>query len=87
MATFAPDGPTQCSGLDVMRYSPDSLDDEFGGDFELIESLRETHPTPFGTEQKFIYCYCRKIISTDRAKFDAALTTVADIEPDEADRL
>jgi ubiquinone/menaquinone biosynthesis C-methylase UbiE len=60
MATFAPDGPTQCSGLDVVRYSPDSLHDEFGSDFELVESLQETHPTPFGTEQKFIYCYCRK---------------------------
>src|SRR5690349_17185114 len=25
MATFAPDGPPRCSGLDVVRYSPDSL--------------------------------------------------------------
>lgn len=60
MATFAPDGPTQCSGLDVIRYSADGLHEEFGGDFELVESLRETHSTPFGTEQKFIYCYCQK---------------------------
>jgi ubiquinone/menaquinone biosynthesis C-methylase UbiE len=60
MATFAPDGPMQCSGLDVVRYSSDSLHVEFGGDFELIDSLHETHPTPFGTEQKFIYCACRK---------------------------
>jgi 2-polyprenyl-3-methyl-5-hydroxy-6-metoxy-1,4-benzoquinol methylase len=60
VATFAPDGPDQCSGLDVVRYSPESLHDEFGAGFEIVDSTRETHHTPFGTEQKFIYCYCRK---------------------------
>ncbi len=60
VATFAADGPTQCSGLDVVRYSPDSLHGEFGSDFELLESAPEAHQTPFGTEQKFVYCYCRK---------------------------
>ena len=60
VATFAPDGPDHCSGLEVMRYSPESLHGEFGAGFELTESTRETHHTPFGTEQKFIYCYCRK---------------------------
>ena len=59
VATFAPDGPEKCSGLEVVRYSPESLHDEFGAGFELKGSLRETHHTPFGTEQKFIYCYCR----------------------------
>jgi ubiquinone/menaquinone biosynthesis C-methylase UbiE len=60
VATFAPDGPERCSGLDVIRYSPESLHREFGGDFDLTESAYESHHTPFGTEQKFIYCYCRK---------------------------
>ena len=60
VATFAPDGPDHCSGLEVMRYGPESLHDEFGPGFELKDSRRETHHTPFGTEQKFIYCYCRK---------------------------
>lgn len=60
VATFAPDGPQRCSGLDVIRYSPASLHDEFGEGFEVVESTSETHHTPFGTEQKFIYCYCRK---------------------------
>jgi ubiquinone/menaquinone biosynthesis C-methylase UbiE len=60
VASFAPDGPTQCSGLDVMRYSPHSLHHEFGGNFELVDNRSETHLTPFGTQQKFIYCYCRK---------------------------
>jgi len=60
VATFAPDGPDKCSGLEVVRYSPTSLHDEFGAGFELKDSTKETHHTPFGTEQKFIYCYCRK---------------------------
>jgi len=60
VATFALDGPSQCSGLNVMRYSPDGLHHEFGDDFHLINSTQEVHRTPFGTEQKFTYCYCRK---------------------------
>jgi len=60
VATFAPDGPDHCSGLEVVRYSPESLHDEFGKGFEIVDSTRETHHTPFGTEQRFIYCYCHK---------------------------
>jgi len=60
VATFASDGPDHCSGLEVVRYNPEGLHDEFGNDFEVVDSTRETHHTPFGTEQKFIYCYCRK---------------------------
>lgn len=60
IATFAPDGPQQCSGLDVMRYSPDSLHHELGHDFALVESVSEIHHTPFGTEQRFMYCCCRR---------------------------
>jgi len=60
VATFASDGPESCSGLEVARYDPQSLHNEFGAGFELLDSAHEEHQTPFGTEQKFIYCYCRK---------------------------
>jgi 2-polyprenyl-3-methyl-5-hydroxy-6-metoxy-1,4-benzoquinol methylase len=60
VATFAADGPLRCSGLDVARYNTDDLHNEFGVDFELLDSTSEEHHTPFGTDQKFIYCYCRK---------------------------
>ena len=59
VATFGPRGPLQCSGLDVVRYSPDSLHDEFGRDFTKVGEATEMHVTPRGTEQEFIYCYCR----------------------------
>ena len=60
VATFAEDGPTQCSGLPVMRYSADGLHAEFGAPFTLLQQECEEHHTPFGTVQKFIYCLCRK---------------------------
>ncbi len=59
VGTFGPEGPTKCSGLDVVRYDADSLHDEFGRRFRLVESSKELHETPFGTTQQFLYCYCR----------------------------
>ena len=63
VATFAEDGPTQCSGLPVMRYRADQLHAEFGEPFTLLRHEKEEHHTPFGTIQKFVYCYCRKVDS------------------------
>lgn len=60
VATFAQDGPTQCSGLPVMRYSADALHAEFGAPFTLLRHEKEEHHTPFGTVQQFVYCCCRK---------------------------
>jgi SAM-dependent methyltransferase len=59
VATFGPEGPTRCSGLDVVRYGPDELHAEFGPGFEKVGSSTELHSTPWGTEQQFVYCYCR----------------------------
>lgn len=59
VSTFGPEGPVQCSGLDVVRYDADSLHEEFGARFRLVESSKELHETPFGTTQQFLYCYCR----------------------------
>lgn len=59
VSTFGPEGPTKCSGLDVVRYDADSLHDEFGARFRLVDSSKELHETPFGTTQQFLYCYCR----------------------------
>lgn len=67
VATFAEDGPQQCSGLPVMRYSHDALHGEFGPAFSLLGKASELHPTPFGTVQSFIYCYCRMAFSEGEA--------------------
>lgn len=44
-----------------MRYGASALHAEFGAPFELLGPRRETHRTPGGTEQKFVYCFCRKL--------------------------
>jgi len=56
VATFAADGPTRCSGLDVCRYGPELLHDEFGSSFEMLAHVREEHVTPSGVRQWFQYC-------------------------------
>jgi ubiquinone/menaquinone biosynthesis C-methylase UbiE len=61
VATFAQDGPDHCSGLPVMRYSADALHSEFGASFALVAQEKETHETPSGLVQQFLYCYCRKV--------------------------
>ena len=53
IATFAPDGPEQCSGLPVMRYDPARLADLLGPKFMLVSSERHLHHTPSGAVQPF----------------------------------
>ena len=59
VSTFGPEGPTKCSGLDVVRYDADSLLREFGTHVRLLESSTEVHRTPSGTTQQFLYCHFR----------------------------
>ena len=58
VSAFGPEGPTKCSGLEVVRYDAESLHAEFGANFRLISSSRQRHGTPFGTTQQFLHCHC-----------------------------
>ncbi|MEM0128962.1 MAG: class I SAM-dependent methyltransferase [Thermoplasmata archaeon] len=62
-ATFAPDGPTRCSGRPVRRYGPRALARELGPEFRRIRLARERHRTPWGTVQRFLYTAWRRIPS------------------------
>jgi trans-aconitate methyltransferase len=53
IAAFAPEGPRQCSGLDVVRYGAEDLAAELGSGFRLEEQAQEVHLTPSGHEQLF----------------------------------
>lgn len=55
LATFGPSGPVKCSGLDTVRYDATELTRELGEGFTLIDSTLESHATPFGTTQEFLY--------------------------------
>jgi len=59
VGTFGPDGPLQCSGLDVVRYDAEHLHGAFGARFELVDHREEIHHTPAGREQQFVWCFCR----------------------------
>ena len=63
VASFAPDGPSKCSGLEVVRYSPDTMHAQFGDGFRLVGSVREEHRTPSGATQAFVYCLFRLQLS------------------------
>ncbi|MCP9915309.1 class I SAM-dependent methyltransferase [Cyanobium sp. ATX 6F1] len=56
LATFAEDGPTTCSGLPVVRYSPERLLETLGTAFSLLSHERFRHRTPGGAEQHFLSC-------------------------------
>lgn len=64
IATFADDGPEKCSGLPVVRYAPEQLEQELTrlvpGQFEMISSRRHMHITPKGNRQSFQYSVFRK---------------------------
>jgi len=56
IATFSLEAPPKCSGLSVVRYSPETLQNELGDNFNLVETLVEDHATPSGVKQNFIFC-------------------------------
>ncbi len=60
IATFAMDGPTRCSGLDCVQYSPESLHSVIGSEYRLRGSLKEEHITPKGGTQNFLYSWFQR---------------------------
>lgn len=60
IATFGPQGPAKCSGLDTVRYDAEQLTRTLGNGFALIDSMLESHATPFDTTQQFLYAMFRR---------------------------
>lgn len=56
IATFGPHAPPRCSGLDIVRYNPESLARAFGGTLRPVAKTTEQHQTPAGRIQEFVYC-------------------------------
>lgn len=61
IATFASDGPAQCSGLVVARYDPTGISAALGPDWELVDSMHEEHRTPRGVTQPFTWAILRRM--------------------------
>jgi 2-polyprenyl-3-methyl-5-hydroxy-6-metoxy-1,4-benzoquinol methylase len=60
IGTFALDGPEKCSGLAVVRHDAASLSAALGGGFELIDTRRHDHITPWGALQRFQFSTFRR---------------------------
>jgi hypothetical protein len=60
LATFAPDGPEQCSGLPVQRYDAAGIAAQLGTGFALVAHSLEQHRTPAGHVQSFSYAAFRR---------------------------
>ena len=60
LATFADDGPEQCSGLATMRFDEATLTATVSPVLEPIRFVRETHTTPSGAAQSFLYGLFRR---------------------------
>lgn len=61
VATFALGGPKECSGLPVIRYSPEGLTATLGPGLVLREAWDELHRTPAGVEQRFVFCRLERV--------------------------
>ncbi len=57
LAAFALDGPTRCSGLDIVQYNAERLGQELGDRFKFLEEVDELHLTP--AQKKQLFCYYR----------------------------
>ncbi len=56
LGVFSKDGPTRCSGLDVVRFGVMELVLECEETFQLIDNCIELHQTPTGAIQPFLWC-------------------------------
>jgi Methyltransferase domain len=60
VGAFASDGPPQCSGLPVTRYEAPDIAAVFGHGFALVHHERESHVTPSGSTQTFVWTVLRR---------------------------
>lgn len=58
---FSLTGPDKCSGLKVMKYSHETIQELLGASFKLLDYKNEVHITPSYKEQHFLYCLFKKV--------------------------
>lgn len=57
IATFSPDGPESCSGLQVQRWSQEDLANLFADSCSVVRSGERNHVTPWGLIQSFTWVH------------------------------
>lgn len=61
VSTFSKSGPLKCSGLPITQYSDADLKALFGKYFTSTKCVEDSHTTPWGSVQDFVYCAFKKI--------------------------
>jgi len=61
LSTFSDEGPNKCSGLEICKYSELDLKKQFEETFNVVDSFKENHSTPFETTQNFTFSVFQKI--------------------------
>ena len=61
VATFAPEGPERCAGLEVRRYDVAALAGEFAPDFDLIDGRRLIPVAASGDRRPYVGVAMRRI--------------------------
>ncbi len=62
IGTFAPDGPEKCSGLPIVRHDAGSIGAVLGSEFQLVDSRRHEHRTPWDSVQHFQFSTFRRSV-------------------------
>ncbi len=60
VGAFALEAPPTCSGLPVQHYDSAKLQDFLGPTLELQRDIKESHLTPGGVQQMYLYCRFRR---------------------------
>ncbi|MGL1886057.1 MAG: class I SAM-dependent methyltransferase [Reichenbachiella sp.] len=63
IGTFSDQGPKKCSGIEIKQYSESTLSDKFKDSFTKENCIIINHPTPFETQQNFVFCSFKKATS------------------------
>lgn len=60
IGVFSDEGPTKCSGIEIRQYNEESMLGLLGDGFDVVETFRSDHKTPFDTQQNFIFSVYRR---------------------------
>ncbi len=63
IGTFSHSGPEKCSGLPIRQYNENEMTTCFKDSFFTIKCINSDHPTPFNTQQSFIFCCFKRQFS------------------------
>ena len=61
IAVFAMDGAIKCSGLNVKRYSSETLSEFLGTDYKLLKSFDYLYNMPSGDTRPYVYTLFKRV--------------------------